>query len=219
LDKERLLPIDFYTNQPSNEQIRNPDDLELSPTFRNAFWHLVIEKTQKKAMWQIKDFKVQRSQRHAATYYDDRRDSRGTREFPDDQIHSSQGLGATVSKNTLSFILKPSGSDRYRSSYNVFYNFYLKNNRWEELKNTDILNLPTEKRWVFNDLLTKKVKAMRDEEIDCSNASAFLTQVENRFLLTKDGIDFCFDSKKGGSEFAIVSFSWAELEPYLKIRF
>jgi hypothetical protein len=67
--------------------------------------------------------------------------------------------------------------------------------------------------------LTKKVKALKDEEIDCSNAAAFIAQVENRFMLKKEGIDFCFESNKNRQNFVVVSFSWAELEGYLKMRF
>lgn len=99
-----------------------------------------------------------------------------------------------------------------------FYNFYRRNNRWEELTINDLLNIQGDKRWLINDLITRKVKALKDQQIDCSNTSAFITTVENRWQLQKEGIDFCFDSTVGGQKFVVVSFSWAELLPFLKLR-
>jgi folate-binding Fe-S cluster repair protein YgfZ len=84
------------------------------------------------------------------------------------------------------------------------------------LQINDLLQIQGEKRWKFNELLTRKIKALKDEEIDCSNTSAFVAQVENRFMLTKTGVDFCFDSQKQGRQFAIISLTWAELEGFLK---
>ncbi len=50
------------------------------------------------------------------------------------------------------------------------------------------------------------------------NTSAFITTVENRCMLTKEGIDFCFDSTKYGSELVVIAFNWGELKPFLKMK-
>ena len=118
--------------------------------------------------------------------------------------------------STIAFVLI---QEQYSSDRDFrFYNFYRRNNRWEELKINDLLQIQGEKRWLMNDLITKKVKALKDQQIDCSNASAFITTVENRFMLTKDGIDFCFDSTENSREFVVISFTWAELSPFLKLK-
>ena len=122
----------------------------------------------------------------------------------------------TVADSTIAFVLI---QEQYSSDRDFrFYNFYRRNNRWEELKINDLLQIQGEKRWLMNDLITKKVKALKDQQIDCSNASAFITTVENRFMLTKDGIDFCFDSTENSREFVVISFTWAELSPFLKLK-
>ena len=59
---------------------------------------------------------------------------------------------------------------------------------------------------------------LKDAQIDCSNTSAFITTVENRYMLTKEGIDFCFNSTENRGEFVIISFTWAELKPFLKMK-
>jgi hypothetical protein len=107
------------------------------------------------------------------------------------------------------------GSERFS-----FSNFYKKNNLWQELKINDLLSIQGEKYALLNGLLIQKIKALHDAEIDCRDTSIFLETVENRFLLTKDGVDFHFDSQKQGNDekFVIVSFTWAELQPFLKMR-
>jgi hypothetical protein len=81
-----------------------------------------------------------------------------------------------------------------------------------------LLDIQGAKRWQMNDLVTQKVKALRDATIDCSNVSAFITQVENQWMLTKEGVDFCFHSSESYQKFEVISVSWAELKPFLKMR-
>jgi hypothetical protein len=107
---------------------------------------------------------------------------------------------------------------RSYSNQTVFYNFYRTNNRWAELKVNDLLNIQGDNRWKMNDLITKKVKALKDKQIDCSNAEAFIKTVEDRWQLTREGINFCFESSDESYKFVVVSFTWAELSPFLKFK-
>jgi hypothetical protein len=198
-DKIRNSFVDIYESEQNN----NPDSLNLSPTFRNTLWHLILEKRLNAAIWKVNDFNFERS-------YSFTKDNISYSNLEDYNKTKIQRI--TTSDKTLAFAF----STDYRGDY--FYNFYQRNNRWNDLTINDLLNIQGDKRWQFNDLLMRKVKAMKDEEIDCSNTSALVTQVENRFMLTREGVDFCFVSLKNSSNFAIVSFSWVELEPFLKMR-
>ena len=95
------------------------------------------------------------------------------------------------------------------------HNFQKINNRWEKRTLYDIIDLLGEKREQLNGLMAQKIRALKDKTINCSN-SDFLKQVENCFVLTEQGIDFCFESSESNSQLVIVSFTWAELKPFLK---
>jgi hypothetical protein len=119
-----------------------------------------------------------------------------------------------VGDSTLSFVLEhnlSSGKDK-----ESFYNFYRRNNRWEEVQLKDILHLQLEKRVQLNDLITQKIKVLKNAQIDCSNPTDFIGQVETRFMLTKEGIDFCFKSAQNSTEMVVVSCAWADLLLFLK---
>jgi hypothetical protein len=97
-----------------------------------------------------------------------------------------------------------------------YFNFKKQNDRWTEKNLYDILDLQGEKRWALNDLLNKKIKALKDVSIDCSNSGAFIKQAEEAFLLTEKGIDFCFVSDDYENNLVVIPFDWAELKPFLK---
>ncbi|MBL7816773.1 MAG: WG repeat-containing protein [Saprospiraceae bacterium] len=98
-----------------------------------------------------------------------------------------------------------------------FINFKLENGRWTEKNLYQILDLQADKRWALNDLLTQKIRALKDKTIDCSNSSAFITQVEKRFNLTENGIDFCFEQENAyDGSFVVISLTWAELAPFVR---
>jgi WG containing repeat len=195
-EKIRALPVQFY-------QENDISVLDLKSNLRNSLWHLLLEKMLDEAVWRVGSIFYDR-----ADYFAEYKMSYFNRK--DYEKYKVDTLVGT--EKTLSVV--------FQNSYNKyqFNSFYFKNNRWNDLQINDLLQIQGEKRWQFNELLTRKIKAMKDEEIDCSNASAFIAQVENRFMLTKDGVDFCFDSKKDRGGFAIVSFTWAELEGFLKMR-
>lgn len=121
----------------------------------------------------------------------------------------------TISDATISFAWIPD----YNSATLKFFNFQKVKDTWVEKNLYDILDIQSNKRLVLNDLLTQKIKALKDVSIDCSNSSAFLNQVEHRFMLTEKGIDFCFASEKSwgsDTELVIIPFTWQELAPFLK---
>lgn len=201
----RSLPFSFYLYE-------SPDSLDLSDALRNALWHLMIEKTQDDIFWQTTDIKIERSKQHTGIYYNEYR-SCTTGRVDDENRRLNDARRFIVSDKTLAFVL---GKDYFAEKR--FFNFYYKNNRWNELTINDLLQVQGEKRWQLNDLLIQKIKQLKDEEIDCSNMSAFIGQVENRFMLTEKGVDFCFESNKNRRSFAVVAFTWAELQPFLKMR-
>jgi hypothetical protein len=105
--------------------------------------------------------------------------------------------------------------ENFRFQAQPSHNFQKINNRWEKRTLYDIIDLLGEKREQLNVLMTQKIRALKDKTINCSN-SDFLKQVENCFVLTEQGIDFCFESSESNSQLVIVSFTWAELKPFLK---
>jgi hypothetical protein len=181
----------------------------ITPVQRNTLWNLALEKTFKSTIMTASDIKIQ----HILTNRDTRLTDKLDRS-PYENIHHAAHY--VIEDSSCAFALQNRG---YSISKNEdFYNFYHRDNRWNELKINDLLNIQGDKRWQMNDLITKKVKALKDEQIDCSNAAAFITTVENRWMLTKNGVDFCFDSTGDGGDLVIISFTWAELTPFLKLR-
>jgi WG containing repeat len=198
------MPIDFSS---SNEEY-HPDSLNISPQQRAFVWNLMLQKVLHLNMLTASDVEITRA-------YIKKNASFINNEYKSTNDEYANPKRIVVSDTTIAFVLTENlQAYKYKTT---FYNFYLRHNRWEELKINDLLQIQGEKRWQMNELITKKVKALKDQQIDCSNAAAFITTVENRWMLTKDGIDFCFDST-GGGDFVIVSFTWAELAPFLKMK-
>jgi hypothetical protein len=199
------LPIHF--NQDNTTKFNHPDSLKINPFQRTALWNLMLE--QFTSVKTATNFAIPRVpiKSNAAFFSNYSRDNKTSFITP---------IRVALGDSTVSFVLLKRTYDY--NNINTFHNFYRFNNRWEELQINDLLQIQGEKRWQINDLITKKVKALKDQQIDCSNASAFITTVENRWMLTKDGIDFCFDSSDNGREFVIISFTWAELAPFLKMK-
>ncbi|MBL7813543.1 MAG: WG repeat-containing protein [Saprospiraceae bacterium] len=100
----------------------------------------------------------------------------------------------------------------FRLEFGQSYNFQKVNNRWEKRTLYDIIDLRGTKQARFNSLMTQKIRAMKDITINCSEGTDFLKQVENRFILTEKGIDFCFESADWSSQLVVVSFTWEELK-------
>jgi hypothetical protein len=217
-------PLDFYTGQNNGEDPKwHPDSLAITDEQRTALYNLMLEKCLPNVMATVSDLAIPRVELRSNTrYFKHYRESEEESSNPfviQRAVWEYQGMtprNIAITNNSIAFTLS-----KYEHSFNEgnhFYNFYRRNNRWEELKINDLLNIQGEKRGQLNEQLIKKIKALKEGEIDCSNTSAFITTVENRFLLTKKGIDFCFDSLNYNSDLVIVSFTWAELAPFLKMK-
>jgi hypothetical protein len=199
-------PYEFNYNA-----IWHPDSLNITPAQRRILWNLLLEKSLHLTIVNASDTHIPRTQLKAANYYF----SNMSKSKTDVQLSLNS---IVVTEKTMAFSSRK--NDYSAINNHQFYNFYRRDNRWEELQINDLLQVQGEKRWLLNDLITKKVKALKDQQIDCSNASAFIAQVENKFMLTQEGVDFCFNSTGNiyAGEFVNVSFTWAELTPFLKIK-
>ncbi len=199
------LPLGF-----ENDQLNlHPDNLKINTEQRAALWNLMLEKCLAYTIATASDVQIPRSHfQENASYM--------SKTGFDNDVKQRYPIQIIVADKTIAFSL---GENSYVNSELDYYNFYRRDNRWEELQLNDLLQIQGEKRQKINDLITKKVKALQDVQLDCSNASSFITQVENKWLLTKDGIDFCFVSDGSGSkQLVIISFTWAELKSFLKVK-
>jgi hypothetical protein len=143
----------------------------------------------------------------------------GSGRLSDEERRMTRSERIVASEKTVSFVLSNRNGVYYGASRYGFHNFYKKDNRWNELTINDLLFVQGEKRVLLNDLLIQKVRALKGVDIDCSNTAGFIDAVENRFILTPEGVDFNFWVEKGRDTFVPVSFTWAELQPFLKMRF
>jgi WG containing repeat len=202
----RKMPVDysFYDKE------YHPDSLPISPQQRAYVWNLMLQKALHLTMMTASDVKIQRADIKRNAEFLGFKYVRNSDKY-------TEPKRVMVSDTTIAFALSDN-IDNFEYKYKTFfYNFYYRNNRWEELFINDLLQIQGEKRWQMNELIIQKVKALKDKQIDCSNVSAFITAVENRWMLTKEGIDFCFDSTNDQGH-VIVSFTWAELAPFLKMK-
>jgi WG containing repeat len=201
--------LDMPIESDSDYEKYHPDSLLITDSQRSILWNLLLDKSRIKTIKNASDINIERADKRTnGRFFSFSRYYRENTQYEHRKI--------IVEANTVSYILE---KQVYNNSNELdFYNFYRKNGRWEELNINDLLNIQGDKRWQINDLITKKVKALKDQEIDCSNTAAFITTVENRWMFTKTGIDFCFDSTKSGSGLVVIAFTWAELTPFLKMK-
>ena len=201
------LPQPIVFNIGNNKY--HPDSLGVEPAQSAAVWNLLLEKTLPWLVHTASDVFITRASLGLTIPY-------GNNYYGYRQGDVLKPSRIVVGNKSMAFSWL--NRDYWADQAAVFYNFYRKNDRWESLDINDLLQIQGEKRWLVNDLITRKVKALKDVEIDCSNAAAFITKAENQWMLTNDGIDFCFDNQAGEGDFAIVSLTWAELSPFLKMR-
>jgi hypothetical protein len=200
-----VLPFSYSTEQKMQLDNKN---IETSANLPHL-WNLILDKNISTTVMTASDIRIYRAANQVNDYFD--RPKLGSKD-----ILQTNADMLSVNDKTLSFILTMPNHDDRTEFY--FHNFHRSKDRWEALKINDLLIIQGEKRGQFNDLITKKVKALENAQIDCSNTSAFVTTVENRFLLTKEGIDFHFDYTGGMEQLVKISFTWAELTPFLKMK-
>jgi hypothetical protein len=197
------LPIDADEMDAPN----HPDSLKIISFHRASLWNLMLEKTLPTTIGNASDLSIERAEKSNEEFVN-------ITESTANWVYHIQRI--SVADSTIGFVFRDNNYDE--GNHQFFYNFYRRNARWEELKINDLLNIQGEKRGLFNEFLSQKIKALKDVSIDCSNSSSFISQVENRFLLTQKGVDFCFESAESENDFVIVSFSWNDLKPYLKMQ-
>lgn len=179
------------------------DSLKISESQRAMLLNLLLQKNLNYVLNKAQNFNIPRSYSKVDGHF-----------FYYDNSSSKRVIvlkRLAVAANTISF----TWSDADYSD-SKFYNFKKINDRWVERSLYDILDLQSEKLWALNDLLTKKIKALKDISIDCSNSSAFVKQIENSFMLTEKGIDFCFESDNYGDQLVVIPFTFEELKPFLR---
>jgi hypothetical protein len=188
----------------------HPDSLN-NEKYRTLLWNLMLEKEYKKIIETVNNVRIYRVADRTI----------GKIEY---YFHSKYNESSVypyytkVSDNTCAFIF--SLYQRLEIDYATsFHNFYRRNNRWENVELNDLLNIQGEKRQQINNLISQKVGNLKNIDIDCSDTSNFIGLVEKHFQLTKEGIDFCFFPYKNSGNLVIISFSWAELSPFLKMKF
>ncbi len=182
----------------------NKDSLKTTEANRASLLNLILQKNIKRIVNTANNFKISRtySSLDGGFVQYDRGDYRRAYILLSRLAITDKSMAFTWADND--------GSDA------KFYNFKKENDRWIEKSLYDVLDLQGDKRWALNDLLTRKIKALKDVSIDCSNSGAFIKQVENAFMLTEKGIDFCFTADDYSGEFVVIDFSWAELKPFIK---
>jgi hypothetical protein len=199
------LPIEI--DDDDNTKNVHPDSLKITTSQRAMLWNLLLE--QFTSIKTASDIEINRVNHKSNAYFF----SQYRKEY---RIETKQLMRVVVGDSTMSFILMNQPFNNKNEA--VFHNFYRRNGRWEDLKINDLLNIQGEKRWLMNDLLTRKIKLLKDKQIDCSNAAAFITTAENQWMLTQNGIDFCFKSSENADEIVVVAVTWAELQPFLKLK-
>jgi WG containing repeat len=131
--RNRRLPISFLKSR------YEPDSLTISPSLRNTIWHLMLEKIQDDVFWQSLDFNFDRSRQHVGIYYNIVQSCSSGR-LSDEDKRSYTGNRVIVSDSLAAFSLNKG----YRASF--FFNFYYKNNHWNEVTINDVLMIQGEKR-------------------------------------------------------------------------
>jgi antitoxin component YwqK of YwqJK toxin-antitoxin module len=203
LDDEKRMPFTF---RPDYRSVHA--DLEKFPAQHGALFNLMLQENVPQFVLTASDFRIPRAKLKIKSDL-----------FYEVSPESAESLTPEISHlgdKTISVVWKLSAGTTQRDSR--FSNFYKPNDRWEDLLLNNLLDIQGEKRWLMNDLLTKKIKALTDGEIDCNNPSAFIKQAENQWQITKSGLLFCFQDSHDHASFVYITFTWAELKPFLKLR-
>jgi hypothetical protein len=201
------MPLKLYDSL----SIIMPEKFKKDATYSAVLWNLILEKHHSVMIFKANDVKIIRLRKQI--------DNEFSRTFMRSLLDSDDNYwyveNVEIAKNTIAFTSKKMNSS---SNTTIFHNFYRRNDRWEDIKIQEILNLQGENRWKMNDLIIKKVKALEKADIDCSNPEAFVTRVENNFLLTPEGIEFYFISGGYNDPLEKIFITWAELKPFLRIK-
>lgn len=105
-----------------------------------------------------------------------------------------------------------------KSDYDLAYFNYrrLKNGQWEKITLADVLQLTLTNRPQINDMLGRKIQALKDKDIDCGNTASFLERSENTCFMTEKGISFYFQNKGSNYDLIPIDLTWQELKAFVK---
>jgi WG containing repeat len=209
--KFEALPINFEIYN-DGDKFTNPDKLNISSSEKAALWNLMLEQCVSLMDGTQKEISRPKAYK-SAEYF-----SESSCSYAQKTNDYFVGIGSTyIDKNMASILLKKRKIND--DNYGAFLNFHYQNDRWKDLKLNDLLYLQSEKRQKLNNIVAQKIKNLQDAFIDCSDPSNFLKQVEDKWLVNKEGVSFYFDSRKDSfTRSKIVLLTWEELSPFLKIK-
>jgi WG containing repeat len=95
------------------------------------------------------------------------------------------------------------------------YNFKLKNNIWSDTPLTEVLLWNEANETVLNQLMLKKISALKHQSIDCGDPTAYMKRVQNEFYILPEGLQFFMPLTGGNNRNVPILFTWAELQPFL----
>jgi hypothetical protein len=94
----------------------------------------------------------------------------------------------------------------------TFVNYVFKKDHWELLNNRLFFTFDEAKRTDLYNLLVKKVRQLKNADIDCVNSNALIEQAHTQFLITADGINVYLNGKEMHHDKTIISLLWSELK-------
>jgi hypothetical protein len=205
------LPFSFEEYNNADKFI-NPDSLNISVFEKAALWNLLLEQCVSLMDGTEKD--ISRPKAYKSAEYFNEISCR----HAEKKNNSLERIRSTYIGKSMASILFDK-SRTFSDNLHEFLNFHYKNGRWENLKLSGLLYLEGEKRQKLNDIVAQKIKNLTDAFIDCSDPSNFLRQVEDKWLVNKEGVSFYFDSRRDyTTRSKIVLLTWEELSPFLKMK-
>jgi hypothetical protein len=101
---------------------------------------------------------------------------------------------------------------------NVWYNFKLKDNIWQNVPLESILVLNDANETLLNQLLFQKIGLLKNEKMDCGDPTRYLQKVKTRFYSSPEGLQFFmprYDNYDAFNDCIPILLTWAELKPFL----
>jgi hypothetical protein len=206
-----MFPITFSTW--GEVGFTHPDSLRLSPMLRNAVWNLIIDNCSTTIIRQMGKQLIERP--HLQTPFEGY--NYALRECYENRLEI---IKLKADEKFIAFVSNGGTADYFSKIPTVFYNFYRKNNRWERVNPLNFFKYDTKSQAGFYETIVQKIRALKDADIDCTNASTLIEQARNQFVLTGEGITIYFQpsEKRFGTTLLnkdTIHFTWAEILPFL----
>jgi hypothetical protein len=96
-------------------------------------------------------------------------------------------------------------------------NFKRVNDHWEKVRFDNLLIINDKNNALFLKLFALKLSALKNTNLDCSDPSKYIEMIKENFYILEEGIQFRLVSRNDFYEQTpvVISFSWAELKPFL----